>query len=196
MVDIDALYIVHFCHPSCKPFQNICRLPKEEAFAHAYKMAAEIVAVDPEGDSHYRFAEGAKGFESYYPRRMMTDEYLYHSFISLGGKPREKHPLFFVLQGSEWLHNWFGNGLAFRIKLNSIPSEYISFTMGDSGALTKKAGVMVQEIQGGSVAIYTKEMLLNSIQQYNGTIDNYMAYVAEQYRYIEVQLWNDDYCVT
>ena len=38
---IDDLYIVNYCHPSCTPLLNIMRLPKDEAFALAYKMAGQ-----------------------------------------------------------------------------------------------------------------------------------------------------------
>jgi hypothetical protein len=110
MINIDDLVIVHYCHPSCKPFLNICRQPEKEAFAQAYKMAAD----NPDTTAFYRFAEGTRGFESYYTRRMMQDEYLYDMFLSLGGKPKEKHPLSFVLQGSEFLDNWFGNGMVYN----------------------------------------------------------------------------------
>lgn len=192
MTNIEDLYIAHYCHPSCKPFQNICRLPKEEAFSQAYKMAADNFGAS----AFYRFAEGEKGFESYYPRRMMTDKYLYNKFISLGGKPVEKHPLSFVLHGSEWLDNWFGNGLTVKIKLSNIQSEYISFTLGDSMVmLLQKDGVRVSEIQHGKLTMYTKEMLFNSINEYDGTVDDYMNHIADRWKYIEVQLWNDDYCV-
>ena len=190
MKNIEDLYIVHYCHPNCKPFFNICRLPKEEAFSLAHKMAA----TNPDTEAFYRFAKNDNGFTSYYPRRMMQDEYLYNLFLSLGGKPKEKHPLSFVLQGSEFLCNWFGNGLAFKIRLNNIPSEYISFTLGDSGEVTKKDGVMVQEIQEGKLTMYTKEMLFNIIKEYNSTLDDFMNEIKEKYKYIEVQLWNDDYC--
>ena len=193
MTRIEDLSIVHYCHPTCTPFLNICRLPKEEAFALAYKMATEMAAANPNANSYYRFAKGEKGFESYYPRRMMTDEYLYDMFTSLGGKPIEKHPLSFVLQGSEWLDDWFGNGLVFRIKLNTIPSEYISFTLGDSMViLLQKDGVRVNEIQHGKLTMYTKKMLLSAINHYNGTVDDYINYITKNYKYIEVQLWNDD----
>lgn len=32
VINKNELYIVHYCHPNCKPFQNIMRLPKEQAF--------------------------------------------------------------------------------------------------------------------------------------------------------------------
>lgn len=37
---VDDLQIINYCHPDCKPLHNIMRLPKDEAFALAYEMAA------------------------------------------------------------------------------------------------------------------------------------------------------------
>ena len=194
MTQIDDLVIVNYCHLDCIPLLNICRLPKEEAFTLAYKMADEMAVANTEANCHYRFKKGLNGFESYYPRRMKTDEYLYDMFTSLGGKPKEKHPLSFVLQGCDWLDGWFGNGLVYKIKLNTIPSEYISFTLGDSMVkLLQNDGVRVDEIQHGKLTMYTKEMLLSAINDYDGTVDDYMDYISNKYKYIEVQLWNDDF---
>ena len=186
MEPIDELYIVHYCHSNCKPFMNICRLSEDEAFLQASKMALE----NPNTEAFYRFAD----FKNYYPRRMKQDEYLYKIFMSLGGKPKEKHPLSFVLHGSDWLNNWFDKGTIYKIKLKDIPSKHISFTLGDRGAVTKKNGVMVNEIQEGVLTMYTKEMLIDAISRYDGTFEEYMREIEEKYTYIEAQLWNDDYC--
>lgn len=87
---IDDLHIVNYCHLNCTPLQNIMRLPKNEAFALAQKLAAQ----NKETTAFYRFAD----FENYYPRRLKTDALLYARFVELGGKPLEQHPLSFVLQ--------------------------------------------------------------------------------------------------
>ena len=186
MINADELFIVNYCHPNCEPFKNVCRLPRELAFSLAYKMAAD----NPNTTAFWRFAD----FENYYPRRLKTDEYLYILFISLGGKPKEKHPLSFVLQGSKFLDDWFGNGIVNKIKLKDIPSEFISFTLGDSMSVFKKNGERTIE-RNGELTMYTKEMLYNIIGEYEGTIDELMNEITEKYNYIEVQLWNDDYCV-
>ena len=39
---VEDLHIVNYCHSSCTPLLNIMRLPKDEAFALAYKMAEKI----------------------------------------------------------------------------------------------------------------------------------------------------------
>ena len=187
MINIDDLFIVHYCHPNCEPYMNICRLPKEAAFSLAYQMALK----NPETSAFYRFAD----FENYYLRRINTDEYLYSLFVSLGGKPKEKHPLSFVLQGSSFLYNWFGNGSVHKIKLADIPSEYISFTLGDSMSVFRKDGKMTLE-RHGELTMWTKEKLLRATDEYAGTLNEFMNEIVKKYKYIEVQLWNDDYCTT
>ena len=178
MIDINELYIVNYRHPNTVPFKNICRLPKEEAFALAHKMAVGNLDTTAFG----RFAD----FENHYPRRMKTDEYLYNRFVSVGGNPKEKHPLSFVLHGSDYLNNWFGNGVVSKIKLEYIPSEAVSFTMGDSGAVLKRAD---------ELTMYSKEMLANILKNYESSINDFIAEISKDYHYIEAQLWNDDYCV-
>lgn len=179
MIDIDELYIVNYCHKNCTPLKNLIRLPKKEAFSLAYEMSAK----NPETTSFYRFAD----FENYYSLRISQDKFLYDMFVSLGGKPKEEHPLSFVLQGSEFLNNWFDNGIITTIKLKDIPSEYISFTLGDSGAKFQRSE---------TVTMYTKNMLYNFIKDFKGTIYEFMKEIVEKYYYIEVQLWNDDYCTS
>lgn len=184
MININEIHIVNYCSPSCAPFLNICRLPREEAFSLAGKMAAD----NPDTTAFYRFAD----FENYYPRRMKTDEYLYDLFVSLGGKPIEKHPLSFVLQGSEYLNNWFGKGLVNKIMLKDIPSEFISFTLGDSMAVFWKNDERTPG-KHGELTMYTKEMLSGIMAGYKGTIADFMNEITEKYHYIEAQLWKDDY---
>lgn len=170
------IYIVNYCHPNCKPFLNIMHQPKDKAF----KIAKQLAYENPETMAFYRFAD----FKNYYPRRLKADEMLYNEFVILGGKPKERHPLSFVLQGSEYLDNWFGNGTVVKIKLNDIPSEYISFTYGDSCAKLKKTG---------ETTIVTKEKLLSQISSFDGTLEDFMSYIAKEYTYVEVQLWNDEF---
>lgn len=172
---IDDLCLVNYCHRSCTPLLNIMRLSKEEAFALAREMAER----NRETTAFYRFAD----FENYYPRRLQTDKLLLDRFLELGGKPVERHPLSFVLQGSDYLDNWFGCGVITTVPLALVPSDFVSFTLGDSmAALEKKR----------EITMLTKDMLLQAITEYDGTVEEYLAEVERKYHYIEVQLWNDD----
>ena len=179
MINLDEIYIKHYCHPNCEPFMNICRLPKDDAFSLANIMAK---ADKSSNNSFSRFSN----FEVYYPRRMEVDEYLHNSFISLGGNPKEEHPIFFVLHESKSLEEWMGSWNSYEILLKNIPSEYISFTLDDS---------IVSLRQKGKLTMYTKETLSQILRKYRGTIDDYLNELTKKYYCIEVQLWNDDYCI-
>lgn len=44
----------------------------------------------------------------------------------------------------------------------------------------------------GEFTMLTKDMLLKAISSYDGTIENFLEHIANQYHYIEVQVWDDD----
>ena len=127
---IDDLCLVNYCHRSCTPRLNIMRLSKEEAFALAREMAER----NRETTAFYRFAD----FENYYPRRLQTDKLLCDRFLELGGKPVEQHPLSFVLQGSDYLDNWFDCGVITTVPLALVPGDFVSFTLVDSMAALER----------------------------------------------------------
>lgn len=174
MKPFDGLTLVNYCHPDCTPLMNIMRLPEEAAFALARKLAD----AHPDTTAFYRFAD----FPNYYALRKAQDAYLYEKFIEKGGQPEETHPLSFVIQGSDYLRDWFGNGIETRIPLKDIAPCHISFTIGDSGAEFQK---------NGSVEILTMNELCGLMDQYGGDFDAFIQ--ATGRHYIEVQLWSDRY---
>jgi len=180
VINVDEIFIKHYCHPKCTPYKNICRLPKKEA----YDMAHALSANNPEDAYLTRFSE--THFDSYYSRRMEVDKLLYDTFVSLGGKPKERHPVFFVLHHSVTLEEWVGKwSLIGKIKLKDIPSEFISFTLDDS---------MVSFKQYGKFTMYTKRTLLHMLSEYS-TLNDFLNVITKNYYCIEAQLWNDDYCM-
>ena len=96
MINTNELYIVNYCHPNCRPFQEYYELPKEQAFKRNQRVCRKMIL---EAQAFYRFSD----FENYYPRRLKADDIIHSSFVTLGGKPKEKHPLSFVLNGGEYL---------------------------------------------------------------------------------------------
>lgn len=166
------LYIVNYCHKNCEPLKNIMRLPKAEAFALAKQMAEQ----NNETTAFYRFAD----FENYYPRRLKTDKLLYQRFVEMGGEPLAEHPLSFVLDGSDYLQEWFGNGTEIRIPLSSIPEKHISFTYGDSMAVLKKRG---------DFTLLTKAGLMKAMADFDGDAQTFLRHIRAEYTYIEVQVW-------
>ena len=173
MINFDGLILVNYCHPDCTPMMNIMRLPKAEAFALARKMAD----AHPETTAFYRFAD----FENYYALREAQDAYLYARFVELGGKPEEMHPLSFVIESSDYLREWFGNGIETRLPLCEIDPCHISFTIGDSGADFQK---------NGKVDLLTVEDLRRRLSEYED-FDTFMR--AAGRNYVEAQLWSDRY---
>lgn len=175
-MNADDLIIVNYCHRNCVPLKNIMWLPKEQAFELAYKLADQ----NRETTAFYRFAD----FENYYYERLKTDELLYKRFVELGGKPELRHPLSFVLSGSDFLDKWFDCGIVTKMPLNSVPAECISFTCGDSMTVLKKRG---------DFTMLTKEMLMREIDGCGGNAERFVAEINAKYNYMEVQVWKKVY---
>lgn len=174
MKAFDKLVLVNYCHPDCTPLLNIMRLPKEQAFALAKKLAD----THPQTTAFYRFAD----FDNYYALREAQDAYLYARFIELGGMPEEKHPLSFVIDSSKYLREWFGNGTETKLLLSDVDPCHISFTVGDSGADFQK---------NGSVELLTLDALRERLVPYGGDFSAFMADTGRNY--VEAQLWSDRY---
>lgn len=168
------LVLLHYCYPGCTPFQNIMRLPEKEAFS----LAGALALAHPKTMAFYRFAD----FENYYPRRLKTDAALYRAFVAQGGTPKERHPLSFVLQGSAYLHDWFGQGPAFALPLEALSDAQVSFTYGDSCAQMERTG---------QVNLMTKGQLLQRLAQVQGDVAQLADEKGQRFAYIEAQLWDD-----
>ena len=173
------LYITNYCDKRCSPLTSITRLAEEEA----YSLAARLSRYS--GDTFTSFSRfNAEDFEGYYKKRMRTEEWLYHSFISLGHKPKNAHPLYFVLGESNYLNDWFQHGMKIKLALNDIASDDISFTYGDSMSIIDREDRM---------ELFNKETLENFLQEQTSDLFTYLNDLNEHNQYIEVQLWNDVY---
>ena len=173
---MDEIAIVHYCHSECMPLNSITELPEQEAFETADRLGLN------NGTAFGRF----KDFVNYYPRRIKTEKWLYDWFLESGGEPKTGHPLYFVLQGSDFLYEWFGRGKMIKIPLSIINTKHISFTIGDSCASFDKKNRREP---------FMKEKLYEMIENNNGKIDKLLQtiYKDYHYHYIECQLWNKDY---
>ena len=169
-----GLWLEHYCYGDLQPLKNIMRLPREEAFS----MAEKLSDTHPETTAFYRF----KDFENYYPLRLETDKMLYERFCALGGKPREKHPLSFVLGRSDYLHHWFGDGNIIRIPLTWIEPEIVSFTLGDSMSTLDRQG---------SLTMLTFPMLEAEMACHPEGAAGWLRDMQAEYHYIEAQVWGD-----
>ena len=168
----EKLYITHYYYPGTDPWKNIMLLPEEEAF----RVAGELAKAHPDTMSFYRFAD----FVNYYPSRKRADEFVRQRFTELGGKPELMHPYCFVLGESDYLRQWFSDGEKLTLSLDEIPKEQVSFTLGDSCALLGR---------GTEPVVLTKDMLLDRIKEYNGSLDDFLKGSLVGCAYVEVQLW-------
>jgi hypothetical protein len=157
------------------PLRSITELPEYEAFQTAYQLGLN------DGTSFWRF----KDFINYYPRRIKAEKWLYDWFLNSGGEPKTEHPLYFVLEQSDFLHEWFDKGKVIKIPLSLIKSKHISFTIGDSMATFKDGflGIRINPI--------FKEELYKLIEEHDGKLEKYLK--TMEIKYIECQLWNKEY---
>ena len=115
-------FLTHYTRS--EPFRSLLECPQE--------LRLNVVSgFHPENTLAY------KRFEKptlYLAEREALEQRLHAEFLSLGGRPRRRHPFYLVLGRSEWFERHEGEGLrAFTIPIASIESERISFTYGDSG---------------------------------------------------------------
>lgn len=174
MIELEKLMLVNYCHPDCVPLKNIMRQTKEKAF----RMAKEMSDAHPETTAFYRFGD----FENYYNLRETQDKYLYNEFLAIGGEPKTEHPLSFVIEGSKYLEEWFGNGIVTRIPIKGIDKKHISFTLGDSGA---------EFGRNGSVKLLGLQDMTELLAKQTGDYNDFLNSIGKQY--VEVQLWSDEY---
>jgi hypothetical protein len=176
---MENLYITNYCNKICSPLSSITRLPTQDAYSLAKKLSQYT---GTSFTSFSRFSD--KDFNGYYKKRIRTEEWLYNSFIALGGKPQNAHPLYFVLGESRYLNDWFENGIKTKLFLSDIDSADISFTYGDS---------MSKMDSKDRMNPFNKESLFNFINETTYDVSSFLNELNKQNRYIEVQLWNDIY---
>lgn len=176
---MNNLYITNYCDKRCSPLTSITRLPTKDAYSLAEKLSQYT---GTSFTSFSRFCE--KDFDGYYKKRLRTEEWLYDSFIALGRKPINTHPLYFVLGESRYLNDWFENGIITKLLLSNIDPADISFTFGDS---------MSKMDSEDRMNVFDKESLLNFIHETTYDVSSFLYELNKQNKYIEVQLWNHIY---
>jgi hypothetical protein len=168
-----TLRIVNYCNPNCAPLQSITRLPEREAYA-----MAEALSTAYQGEAFIRFAD----FVNYYPRRIHAEKWLYNWFVSQGGKPDTGHPLYFVLEGSDYLSQWFDEGIRTELPLDAVDPQRVTFTFGDSVANIDRPERRDPFLLGD---------LYKMIEEHDGGLERFLTEVRRDWGYVEVQLWCD-----
>jgi hypothetical protein len=170
------LNIVHYYHSNSIPLYNIMDCSEKEAHELANKLALN------EGKAFNRF----KYFNDYYSTRIKVERWLHEWFKILGGEPKIEHPLYFVLEGNDYLKKCYGEEKAIKISLKKIIPKHISFTFGDSMAI-------FYENDTYKKSPFLMESLYKMINGYKNGIDEYFKMIEKEYHYIECQLWTKEY---
>lgn len=76
------------------------------------------------------------------------------------------------------------NRSVYKIKVKDISSEVIRFTVDDSAVSFKKQG---------KHTMYTKEILLRTLEDHDGRIEKLLAELTQKHYCIKTPLWNNDY---
>lgn len=179
-MNIDDLYITNYREAGGLPLHSMTRLEKEEAYALASKLSQTSLSKrDRYGDY----------FDTYYYKRLRTEEWLYDAFIALKGEPQTRHPIYFTLLESERLRSFFGSDDKVKILLKDIESSHISFTPRDS--------MHLMDMGRTENTLWRKEDLFRLINESKQDISEFIRNIPEKYGlvggYIEVQLWSDIY---
>jgi hypothetical protein len=174
-------FITHYFLPENGPLRSLSDLP--------------LGSVDPifeefltrhKRDPLYRRRFG----RDYLVRRQAVEERLRELFIARGGKPKRKHPFYFLLGTSPWFKNLNNGHHELRLKIEDLNPETTSLTYPDSFiSLTKS-----------TKPYHNKVFLLREIEELNrlyGLPSNdhmvpYDLYWETDFElYVEVQIWDD-----
>lgn len=123
-------------------------------------------------------------FDVYLQRRIQTEQWLYSSFLEMGGKPVSYHPFYFILGKNEHLRHDFGPDAGELIlDTTQISSQDISFTLGDS------IGLYFSSAQRRLYSLNEIESIFLNASY----VQEQMELLEKYHHYIEVQLWNKHY---
>lgn len=173
-----SLLLVNYRHAGSELGKSITSLPLEEAI----KIADKLYNNSP-CKAHRRFGSA---FVRYYEDRIKVERWLYDRCLQIGVRPKIKHPLYFTLRESKELSDNFGEYQEFKLNLDEIADEDISFTLGDSMALY---------YEGELGHVFTKKELLEQVESAGPCkdSDDFFGKISKQCAFIEVQLWNMEY---
>lgn len=170
----ENIHLTNYCPNGCEPMKSIMHLSEEEAFVMAKKLSSQA---DCSG-----FRRFGKDFSEYYPYRIKIENWLYKSFVNVGGKPEIKSPYYFVLEESQFFDNVFGNGIATKIRLSDIEPEHVSFTFGDSMTRFESNDTKPLLMLSDLTELLKKQ-----------SVSQFLSSINEQYKIIEAQLWSNKY---
>ncbi len=176
-------YIYHYFEKVNGPFLNLSSLSISEA--------TTILKNTNEGFNSSRP-------DNYMELRLAHEKRLKEQFISIGGNPKRNDPFYFTLGPCDWLKSWYVNAGAVRLDLDlfigsdalsfTYPDSMVSFQLYDNDKLKKYR-------KNCNGKIYLFDELDSLIKEFGIPTEENWNKIDENThdRYIEVQIWNDEF---
>lgn len=111
--------LFHYYEKGKQPFQCVTSLPFDEAIV----VLKEIQLHNP--------ALVSPNIEKYLIKRYEREAIARDAFISIGGKPQTRNPVYFTLEESKNMATWFKHPETIRLPLSKFDLQTVSFTYGD-----------------------------------------------------------------
>ncbi|GGF72083.1 hypothetical protein GCM10010912_16490 [Paenibacillus albidus] len=180
-------YLTHYFMKGTRPFLSLTKLNYYEASIIADRLKTIS------GRAFRRF----NNFEWYFNERVITEDWLINEFISLGGKPKTRHPIYFVLGESSHLEEAYGeNYSTIKVALDEINDLEVSFTYPDSMA-TRFISRETDAIHFNSQyhgKLFTKQGIFDTIDKFGMPGEQWRSEPKRKFDYfIEAQVWNEQY---
>jgi len=164
----------HYYDADIGPFQNLSSLP--------YHEAVKISEYLRRGGNSF----ASRRSEDYIMVRRELEGIAQKLFINKGGKPQNSYPHYMTVDKCEWMESWYRNPAWLSINWNEFSEESISFTYGDLFPTMR-----YQDNKPYRGQIYTKNEIIELIEEYGLPQEwNELGDKGPE-RYIEVQIWDE-----
>lgn len=170
-----------------EPFRTITELPYEEA----YKLLKERQHKDPKSTN--------PNVEWFLKERYRMEKIIRNAFITKGGNPIRKAPIYMTLGENIYMETWYDNLAIIKIDINKIDLRTVSFTYGDSFPVFNPDLDKGEEFRN---TVYMYDEIVKIIEKY-GFPEN-VAYNMKEWifpkekpinhylKYVEAHVWSDD----
>lgn len=177
-------YLFHYYEKGQSPFCSLTSLSVNEAKAIICKDLNENTKFDVDNFLNLRYKR---------------DETLRSKFISIGGKPVRKTPVYFTLGDNKGMKTWYKEPNWIKIPVSEFDKNTISFTYGDSFAVFNPTLDTGEEWWD---KIYFYDEVIRIVEKYGFPEDPEYhmekrifpkgKHINNYLKYVEAHIWSND----
>jgi hypothetical protein len=173
-MDTRSWFLHHYYEYECGPFRNLSDLGDEEAEAvqRTLKERGDVFA--------------SQRTDDYLTIRRQLEDQAREMFIRKGGEPVRARPHYMTLGACRWIMQWYRDGRELTLRIEEFDPRVISFTYGDLFPTMRYGDGRPYRGQ-----VYTKDEILQVIDEYGLPQDWNADGSRGPERYIEAQIWDD-----